>query len=78
MSDRPCTECIWRGPDGCWKWDCEPVTREEAKKLLNIVKCRDCKNWQTPITYTPTGKCKLDGKITNRNFFCADGREKDG
>ena len=34
MSDRPCKECIWHSEDGCWKWDCEPVTRTEAKRKL--------------------------------------------
>lgn len=34
MSERPCNECIWRTFDGCTRWDCEPVTRHEAKKLL--------------------------------------------
>lgn len=35
MSDRPCPQCIWRGVDGCTNWDCEPVTRSEARKRLH-------------------------------------------
>lgn len=34
MSDRPCKECIWHSEDGCWLWDCDPVTRKEAKAIL--------------------------------------------
>ena len=75
--DRPCNECIWYSADGCTTWDCKPVTREEAKKLLKIVKCGNCTNWQTGIAYTPTGKCKLHDRICNRNYYCADGREKE-
>lgn len=43
-----------------------------------LVRCRDCISWKAPIAYTPTGKCTLHDRITNRNFYCADGREKDG
>lgn len=35
MSDRPCPQCIWHGVDGCTNWDCEPVTRSEARKRLH-------------------------------------------
>lgn len=34
MNDRPCKECIWRGEDGCTSWDCEPVTRKEAREMI--------------------------------------------
>ena len=34
MNDRPCTQCIWRGVDGCTSWDCEPITRSEVRKWL--------------------------------------------
>lgn len=50
----------------------------EKMNLESVTRCANCKNWAAPIAYTPTGKCKLDGKITNRNYYCADGREKDG
>lgn len=43
-----------------------------------LIRCHDCRNWQTGIAYSATGKCKLSGRITNRNFYCGDGREKDG
>ena len=36
--DRPCNECVWRGPDGCTKWDCEPLTRKELKEILKKIK----------------------------------------
>lgn len=42
-----------------------------------VIKCRDCQYWQAPIAYTSTGRCKLHDRITNRNYFCADGREKE-
>ena len=36
MSDRPCKDCIWHGSEGCWKWDCEPLTRKDAKIKLAL------------------------------------------
>lgn len=57
------------------------VPSEYAGKMVaaeKLIRCRDCVNWQAPIAYTPTGKCKLHDRITNRNFYCGDGREKDG
>lgn len=32
MNDRPCNECIWYSNDGCTSWDCEPITRKEARE----------------------------------------------
>lgn len=32
--ERPCGECLWHGDDGCTKWECEPVTLEEARKIV--------------------------------------------
>jgi len=32
MEDIPCSECIWKSEDGCTNWDCEPVSRAEARK----------------------------------------------
>ena len=42
MTDRPCNECIWMSADGCTSWDCEPVTRREARERLKVKKCREC------------------------------------
>ena len=37
VKDRPCNECIWMGRSGmCSSWDCEPVTREQAHKLIDF------------------------------------------
>lgn len=78
MSDRPCYECIWYSVDeGCTTWDCKPVSRKEARERLNIVKCGNCKHWQTPIAYEAVGKCKLHDRITNKNYYCGDGKEKE-
>ena len=30
-----CKNCIWHTEDGCWSWDCDPVTREEARELVD-------------------------------------------
>ena len=32
--DRPCDECIWKADHGCTQWGCNPVTRKEAKQIL--------------------------------------------
>lgn len=77
MSDRPCNECVWKRNDTCTKWGCEPMTYQELGKLLSIVKCGNCANWQTGIAYSAVGKCKLHDRICNRNYYCADGREKE-
>lgn len=42
-----------------------------------LTRCRDCINWKAPIAYTSTGKCELHDRICNRNYYCADGREKE-
>lgn len=46
-----------------------------------LIRCQDCKTWSTGVEYSAVGKCKHPdhkGQITNRNYFCADGKEKDG
>lgn len=56
------------------------VPSEYTGKMVageKLTRCRDCVNWQAPIAYTSTGKCKLHDRITNRNYYCADGREKE-
>ncbi len=78
-----CDECIWHSADGCTEWECNPITRAEAKRLLKkIVKCGECKFWKTGIAYDAVGVCKHDdhpwNQITNRNYYCADAEEKDG
>lgn len=37
-NERPCSECIWHTEDGCLVWDCDPVTRREAKRILKAAK----------------------------------------
>lgn len=49
----------------------------EKMNIESVTRCANCKLWMTPIAYTPTGKCKLDGKITNRNYYCGGGIDKD-
>ena len=34
MADRNCKDCIWNSESGCMNWDCEPVTRQEARKYF--------------------------------------------
>ena len=29
-----CKDCIWHTEDGCWSWNCDPVTREQARELV--------------------------------------------
>ena len=41
-----------------------------------LIRCKECINWQTGISYVTTGKCKLHDRITNKNYFCGDGRTK--
>lgn len=34
-NDRHCTECIWHSEtDGCWLWDCDQISRREAKVIV--------------------------------------------
>ena len=51
------------------------------KDFVEVVRCRDCKFWKTGIAYDAVGVCKHDdhpwNQITNRNYYCADGREKE-
>ena len=32
--DRDCKNCIYHTEDGCSKWDCEYINRQEAIKLI--------------------------------------------
>lgn len=32
--DRPCSECIWHNGESCSSWECEPVTREQAREIF--------------------------------------------
>lgn len=41
-----------------------------------VIQCYKCKRWQTGIAHAITGKCKLDGQIKHKYFYCADGEEK--
>ena len=43
-----------------------------------LIRCKDCKFWKTGIAYEAVGKCWRHDLIANRNYYCADGREKDG
>lgn len=27
--ERPCRDCVWHSEDGCFVWDCDPITRQE-------------------------------------------------
>lgn len=40
-----------------------------------LIRCCECVNWQTGVAYVATGRCKLHDRITNRNYFCADGAD---
>lgn len=44
-----------------------------------VIRCRDCRYWQTGIAYSAVGRCKhpKHKQITNRNYYCADGRDKE-
>lgn len=45
-----------------------------------LIRCRDCRYWQTGIAYAVTGRCENDnmpdGLICNSNFFCGYGEAK--
>ena len=45
-----------------------------------LVRCRDCRYWQTGIAYAVTGRCENndmpEGLICNSNFFCGYGEAK--
>lgn len=32
--EQNCDECIWFSGEGCTSWDCECVTRSEARKII--------------------------------------------
>ena len=53
MKDRDCKNCIYANykdeyDNGCTKWECEYISKQEAIKLLDqIVLCKDCKHYGT-------------------------------
>ena len=34
--DRDCPNCIWHSENGCTVWDCDFISRAEAKKRLYL------------------------------------------
>lgn len=58
------------------------VPSEYEGKMLaaeKLIRCKDCRYWQTGIAYTTTGRCThedLKGLICNKNYYCADAEEK--
>ena len=58
------------------------VPTEYTGKMVcaeRLIRCRDCRYWQTEIAYVTTGRCKhedLKGLICNKNFFCGYGEAR--
>lgn len=52
----------------------EAIMRAKEQPAVELVHCRDCRNWQ------PSGWCKLIGQEFDRwpGYFCADGVRKEG
>lgn len=82
--DRDCKNCIYaRTPDdpynnGCTAWSCEFISRREAIKLIkSIVKCKDCKYYDTESRTFP---CCTDiyGAVRQMDAddFCSRGEHK--
>ena len=39
--ERPCRDCVWHSEDGCFIWDCDPITRQELADARRNVKETD-------------------------------------
>ena len=46
MSERNCYNCIWHSDIGCTSWDCQEMSRSEARKILNRARWRDAEKEQ--------------------------------
>lgn len=84
MSDRDCKNCLYaRTPDdpnnnGCTAWSCEFINRREAIKLIkSIVRCKDCKHYDTETRVFPN--CTdISGAVRymEKDDFCSKGERK--
>lgn len=50
----------------------------DAKVVGEIVRCKDCKHWQRNTEVRNFGYCYLSSKVRSEEWFCADGKQKEG
>lgn len=49
-----------------------------SKEFVNVVRCKDCKWWNTDWYKGVHGECPNVFCETTADYFCADGERKDG
>lgn len=53
-----------------------------AADVVEVVRCRDCENWDTDWMPSQAGKgqyfCPILGQVTDTDFYCGCGERKDG
>ena len=71
------TDCVGCSYDGCFfeHGDCKRDLLADALELLKeqeaVVRCKDCKHYMTI-------HCTCDGCCISPDWFCADGKRKEG
>lgn len=84
---RDCKTCVYSTKqtdfdNGCTAWDCEYIDRKEAievyKAYKNIVRCKDCKHYDTESRTFP---CCTDifgaVRYMEADGFCSKGERKE-
>jgi hypothetical protein len=53
-----------------------------AADVVEVVRCRECENWDTDWkpTHVEEGQyfCPIIDRVTDKEFFCGNGERKDG
>lgn len=58
MSDISCDRCIWQEDGYCTQWDCEPMTRSEARERLEE---RKIGKWISMMGHSICNMCGYKG-----------------
>ena len=64
--ERNCYNCIWHSDIGCTSWDCQEMSRTEARKILNRARWRDIEEEKPDsMTYVEVYVPWPDSEITD-------------
>jgi len=58
------------------------ATAIPAADVVEVVRCRECENWDTDWVPSHAGEgqyfCPILGQVTDTDFYCGCGKRKDG
>ena len=54
-----------------------PIPIERRDGLVNVIRCKDCKNWDTKRTLVFMCYCSELNRWTGDDYYCASGERKE-